>query len=447
MTYQTPGVYVEELSSLGSSVVAVDTAIPGFVGYTEIGAPSTLANAVAVEVTSMLDYEQKFGGPKGETFTLLEGVDRNVTITPTPTLSGFCLYYQMQLYFANGGGRCYVVSVGDYSAIITNTHFTDGLVALETLDDVTLLVAPEAMALATSGQREGVYMDMVTQCVTLKDRFAVVDGPDNADDIDDFRTALATTGEDGKYAAVYYPTVQTALSYAVDEAASTADPIGNGGATALIVLKNSNPALYQKSLEAIAAYPMILSPSAAIAGVYAQVDDSRGVWKAPANVALQQVVAPTIVITDEDQEGLNVDANGKSINAIRSFSGRGTLVWGARTFYSVSNDWRYVSVKRLFIMVETSVKNAMQPFVFEPNTANTWARIETQIASFLTDLWTQGAMVGTTAEEAFYVNVGLGQTMTESDIQNGTMIIEIGIAPSRPAEFIVLRFSQKLQQS
>ncbi len=138
---------------------------------------------------------------------------------------------------------------------------------------------------------------------------------------------------------------------------------------------------------------------------------------------------------------------GKSVNAIRSFTGKGPLVWGARTLAGNDNEWRYVSVRRLFIFVEESVKKATEAFVFEPNDANTWVKIQAMIENFLTTLWRQGALQGVKPEHAFYVAVGLGKTMTALDILEGRMIIEIGMAAVRPAEFIILRFSHKMAES
>ena len=194
--------------------------------------------------------------------------------------------------------------------------------------------------------------------------------------------------------------------------------------------------------------PITLPPSAAIAGVYARVDNDRGVWKAPANVGLNYVVKPKLKITNDQQDNLNVDTGtGKSINAIRSFTGKGTLVWGARTLAGNDNEWRYISVRRFFNMAEESIKKATEQFVFEPNDANTWIRVRAMIENFLILQWRAGALTGAKPEQAFYVRVGIGQTMTAEDILNGYMIVEIGMAVVRPAEFIILRFSHKMQEA
>ena len=193
---------------------------------------------------------------------------------------------------------------------------------------------------------------------------------------------------------------------------------------------------------------VVLPPSPAMAGIYARVDSSRGVWKAPANVSVQSVSGPTQILTDADQGDLNMDSvGGKSINVIRSFSGRGTIVWGGRTLDGNSNEWRYINVRRFFNMVEESVQKSTVWAVFEPNTKNTWVMVKSMIENYLITKWQQGALAGAKPDDAFYVKVGLGVTMTADDILNGIMNVEIGMAVARPAEFIVLKFSHKMQVS
>ncbi|MES2208300.1 MAG: phage tail sheath C-terminal domain-containing protein [Pseudomonadota bacterium] len=189
-------------------------------------------------------------------------------------------------------------------------------------------------------------------------------------------------------------------------------------------------------------------PSGAIAGVFASVDNQRGVWKAPANVSLNSVIEPTYYFDSNETDELNVDAvAGKSINAIRTFAGKGTLVWGARTLAGNDNEWRYVSVRRFFNMVEESIKKSTYWAVFEPNDANTWVKVRGMIENYLTQKWREGALAGATTKEAFFVRVGLGVTMSAQDILEGRMNVEIGMAVVRPAEFIILKFSHKLQTS
>ncbi len=191
-----------------------------------------------------------------------------------------------------------------------------------------------------------------------------------------------------------------------------------------------------------------LPPSSSVAGVYARVDSERGVWKAPANASLMGVKKLLTPITNDDNDFLNIDpGSGKSVNAIRFFTGKGTLVWGARTLAGNDNEWKYVSVRRFFNFAEESIKKGTERFVFEPNDANTWVKVKAMIENFLINQWRAGALAGAKAEDAFFVKVGLGQTMTAQDILDGKLIIEIGMAVVRPAEFIILRFSHKMQQS
>lgn len=189
-------------------------------------------------------------------------------------------------------------------------------------------------------------------------------------------------------------------------------------------------------------------PSGAVSGVYAYVDATRGVWKAPANVSLNQVLTPVERIDDAAQQNLNVDVNsGKSINAIRSFTGRGTIVWGARTLAGNDNEWRYINVRRFFNMVEESVKKSTAWAVFEPNASPLWVKVKGMIENYLIQKWRDGALAGARPDDAFFVKVGLGQTMTAQDILEGRLNVEIGMAVVRPAEFIILKFSHLMQKS
>lgn len=209
-------------------------------------------------------------------------------------------------------------------------------------------------------------------------------------------------------------------------------------------VKDTN-SIYANVVRAIEEAGSILPSSGGIAGIYAYVDRTRGVFKAPANVSLSSVLGPTVTIDDSDQESLNVDVNaGKSVNAIRTFTGKGTLVWGARTLAGNDNEWRYVPVRRFFNMVEESVKKSTSFAVFEPNDAKLWTKLKAMIDNYLIEKWQEGALQGAKPDDAFFVKVGLGLTMTAQDILNGRLIIQIGMAVVRPAEFIILEFSHKL---
>lgn len=212
-------------------------------------------------------------------------------------------------------------------------------------------------------------------------------------------------------------------------------------------LAKVDTAAYNAVLSELRKQRITLPPSAAMAGVYAATDASRGVWKAPANVALAATLGPAIKITDDDQKELNVHSTGKSINAIRSFAGEGTLVWGARTLAGNDNNWRYISVRRLFIMMEESIRESTKFAVFEPNVQTTWLKVKSMVDSFLYTLWQDGGLAGSTPEEAYFVDVGLGRTMNDDNILNGEMIVKVGAAPARPAEFVIIQVTQKLQES
>ena len=205
--------------------------------------------------------------------------------------------------------------------------------------------------------------------------------------------------------------------------------------------------LYNDVLNEITARMNVMPPAAAMAGVYTAVDGQRGVWKAPANVSLNSVTAPCVNISHDDQEDLNVTAQGKSINAIRPFVGEGVLVWGARTLDGNSLDWRYINVRRTMIMLEESIRLSAKAYVFEPNTASTWVTMRSMIENFLTGVWKQGGLAGAIPEDAFSVHVGLGETMTPVDILEGILRITVLVAVSRPAEFIEITFQQQMQKS
>ena len=234
-------------------------------------------------------------------------------------------------------------------------------------------------------------------------------------------------------------TLKTAVNGAQDKK-------GDAHGLKLEALKTTNSALYNQIKKVISGLNVVLPPSTTMAGVYAKVDGTQGVWKSPANLGLNYVIAPTEKISNKEQESLNVEPNGKSINAIRTFIGKGNLVWGARTFDSENTEWKYISVRRLFDMVEKSVENAMQRFVFETNDANTWVKAKAMIENYLNQLWMSGALAGSTPKQAYYVIVGK-ETTSAQDVLEGRMNIEIGMAAVRPAEFIVLNFSHKLQEA
>jgi uncharacterized protein len=475
-TYKTPGVYIEEISKFPPSVAQVETAIPAFIGYTQIakyGVENFHADATKpvirpIRITSLLEYEQFFGKANDETTIQVvisdttDGVnliDRKVNArigTPNPNN----LYYAMQAFFDNGGGPCYIVSVGPMNGTIDVGALRSGLDEVAKEDEVTLLVFPESQSLS-----DGDYASLITaaleQSGKLQDRFTVIDlklpTPPNTilDAATTFR-GLSLPLDNLKYGAIYTPNIETIFNYFYKEAevdvfrsvngeAEAAD--GNMAAFNPATTPNADGTQYALIKAAIDQMPLVLPPSPLVVGQYAKTDNTRGVWKAPANVALASVIKPTLKISNEQQDNLNVHTTGKSINAIRAFTGKGTLIWGGRTLAGNDNEWRYVSVRRFFNMAEESIKKATESFVFEPNDANTWVKVRAMIENFLTLQWRAGALAGAKPEQAFYVKVGLNETMTALDILEGRLIIEIGMAVVRPAEFIILKFSHKMQES
>ena len=466
-TYKTPDVYVEEVSLFPPSVAEVATAVPAFIGYTQKARRinDDDLRLVPTRITSLTEYEQYFGKstPLAFTVNLVQDTTSGAfTILPvsepTPT---YLMHYCMRMFYANGGGPCYIVSVGSLTDAIAigdnNSGLQGGLARLETEDEPTLIITPEAVRLANSAQFFSLMNAALGQCKKLMDRFAIMDL--HGQDVALFRSNIASDIDYVKYGAAYHPWLETSMNFAFDDTTVAigthqdqegADIDGGLAGTAIgdTTIKGQNNALYNRIKDEIQKLYVKLPPSAAVAGVYARVDGSRGVWKAPANVSLFNVVKPTRKITNEAQEDLNVDAvAGKSINAIRAFTGKGTLVWGARTLAGNDNEWRYVSVRRFFNMVEESVKKSTYWAVFEPNDANTWIKVKSMIENYLVQKWRDGALAGAKPEHAFFVKVGLGETMTAQDILEGRMNVEIGMAAVRPAEFIVLKFSHKMQES
>ncbi|MGZ5075076.1 MAG: phage tail sheath family protein [Methylobacter sp.] len=531
VTYSTPGVYVEEISTLAPSVASVATAIPVFIGYTEKG---PLLEPTRID--TMLDYVNLFGGANPSAFSV--SGDNTITRTDAGT-NKFLMYYGLSLYFQNGGGSCYILSVGGYDKTIAKTDFDTVLDVLEKEDEPTLIVLLDATALPVADYYNLCKLALA-QCEKLGDRFLLVDIPDGK--VDPFRTSI---GNDHLcYAAAYHPYLNTTLNFQYQEnkvtqtsgsgssqwsagdnginvvysgstaspkvkitadatgsnkaefsissntlniktaspapsatdvvaawttwkstgtaagfditvkgtgsdtvAATTAQALVAVPGTTLDSLKQSDTVLYNQIKADLANQRITLPPSPAIAGVYASVDRDRGVWKSPANVSLNAVIGAASKISDTAQESLNIHPTGKSINAIRDFTGKGTLVWGARTLAGNDNEWRYVSVRRLFITIEESTRKASAFAVFEPNDATTWLKVKAMIESYLYSLWQQGALAGSKPESAYFVSVGLGKTMTAQDILEGRMIVSIGVAAVRPAEFIILRFSHKMQEA
>ncbi len=273
-----------------------------------------------------------------------------------------------------------------------------GLTAFTEIDEVSILCAPDiySSSFDISG-RQSFVDDILTHCETLKDRFAIIDVPSGTSDISSLSLSTSPLRQ-SKYGAVYYPWI-----------------------------KVYDPLTKRKKL---------IPPSGHIAGIYARTDNQRGVHKAPANETVRGAIEVEFPITKGEQDILNP----RNINCIRSFPGRGILVWGARTM-SLDSLWKYINVRRLFIYLEESIEEGTQWVVFEPNNEKLWGRVRASITEFLTRVWRDGALMGTKPEEAFFVRCDR-TTMTQDDIDNGRLVCVIGVAPVKPAEFVIFRIAQ-----
>ncbi|MFZ5636420.1 MAG: phage tail sheath family protein [Pseudomonadota bacterium] len=406
------------------------------------------------------------------------------------------LYNSVRLFYLNGGGEAWIVSVGVYGpasgkpltapdapTINPNIVLADLLRGLERLKQVqepTLYLCPDAILL--SAQDNATLMQaMLAQAQAMRTAVCLFDvinadrpTPDRyPQDIAAFRSATGDTGLD--FGIAYYPFIGTSLMNdeldfrnlfggdleplaalidppahrpsaetmrldEIREALRSGRPVES---TADAALRSISP-IYAEILRQVQSLAGLLPPSGAMAGVYATNDAEAGVWQAPANVGIVGADSLPIELTDSQQAPLNVDAiTGKSINAIRFFNGQGILVWGARTLDGNSEDWRYLAVRRAAIFLEQSMKRIACAHAFSPNDANTWSAVQAAIVAFLTEVWKRGGLQGATPADAFRVTVGLGETMTSDDLLDGVMRVTALVALTHPAEFIVITFEQQ----
>lgn len=516
-TIKSPGVYIDELDGFGNAVVPVATAVPAFIGYT----PQAEYEGISYlntprKITSFSDFQAIFCYPnsappadpaqqyspqyylvkqkdqpeKGD--YMMIGIDY-YSILPDPNTI-YYLYNSIRLFYENGGGDAYIVSVGTYGpasgkpitpgdqVVNPNVRLNDLLSGLEKLkneQEPTMYICPEATLLSIDNN--GTLMQsMLLQSEEMQTAISIFDiigakDPDPIQYTNDIETFRENTGVNGlSYGAAYYPFVVTTIMQPMEINYNNLfggdikrlEPLLNPAtypndqaSTILSNIENSPDALtatqYNNSLIAASkTYSTIMDhilrdlntmpPSGGMAGVITKTDDAVGTWQAPANTSMVGVSGITIKLSESDQAPLNVDAvSGKSINAIRFFNGIGILIWGARTLDGNSLDWRYLSVRRTMIFLEQSCKLAAQAYVFEPNTKNTWEAVKSMISSFLTSIWKQGGLQGATAADAFSVECGLGSTMTAQDVLLGFMNVTVKAAVVRPAEFIVITFQQQ----
>jgi hypothetical protein len=496
-TLATPGVYIEEKSSFGSSVVPVQTSIPAFIGYTGKATRGSkdLTN-VPTRISSLGQFEELFGGAPTTKFNI-ESDDSAVGFKLSfVEESRFLLHSSMRLFYANGGADCYIVSVGGYDDKIDAAKLNDptggGLTALEKFLEPTILVIPDAILL-DENDCYSLQAAMLQHCgYKLKNRFAILDVYEGAkertfdddDAVDKFRNGVGSNFL--QWGASYYPFLDTTIvskseidftrianldvltevlskevaqnleadnitaaraegiTAEIDKLADTtdSDAVNSLNSTLTVISPSLNLILAE-----ISEMLNVLPPSPAMAGAYTMVDSSASVAQSPANISLGSVISPVININNDNQEELNLPLNGKAVNAIRTFQGKGVLVWGARTLEGNSKDYRYVSVRRTMTFLEQSIKSAAEAFVFAPNNATTWSTLRATVSSFLANQWQSGLLAGQSAEDAFSIEIGLGATMTPNDILDGVLKMTIKVAITRPAEFIVITFEQQQQKS
>ncbi|MFC3417263.1 phage tail sheath family protein [Algoriphagus hitonicola] len=485
--YRRPGIYIEQVSTLPRTIIQVPTAIPSFIGYTEkaIHKGQSALNT-PVKINSFAEYTAKFGENYQPIFELIPATpDDPHPITINGESKSFTLktnqkaylYFSVRDFFYNGGGSCYIISVGTYSdqnevlikreeLLGTASSTPAGLKALENVQEASLVLIPDAVELRN--EAFPVYQDMLRTCPQDQKRFAILDIPDgfldrtvDRDVIEEFRTGIGN--QHLSFGAAYYPWLNRPmsdfkLSYknldpsialdeilaepAVQQFLASTDETDPDFHRSLEILSPTYNSILQEMAKKLIAFPS----SGAVAGVYCMTDTSRGVWKAPANVSLSGFIEPTVSINSSQQEDLNTGGfSGKSINAIRLFPGIGILIWGARTLAGNDYEWRYVPVRRTAIMIEQSIKTALISWSSEPNNPSTWNAIKMSCENFMVSLWREGGLAGAKPEDAFFVRVGLGQTMTQQDILDNLLKLEIGVAMIRPAEFIILRISQKME--
>lgn len=371
--YQTPDIYVEEVSSGARPIEAVGTTMAGFVG---VAPAADREKNKPVYIANWSEFCNHFA-PEEENNTPLS--------------------HAVYGYFLNGGTDCYVVNVGKDGVVSDKGA---GLELLKQIDQIAIVAAPGFTDAAS-------YDALLSHCEELQDRVAILDGPRYVEDL----MELTTTDpeKNGKHARIspsgagaqYYPWIEVA------------DPFD-----------------MKKRVE--------IPPSGHIAGIWARSDlEKGGVHRAPANMELRGALRVTHQLTRAEQAILNPEG----INCIRQFSREGILVWGARTLAGSSSEWRYLNVRRLFNMIRESIAENTRWMVFEPNDRNLWRKVRRDTSAFLTGLWRDGMLMGAAPEDAFFVKCD-AETNPQDVIDRGEVRVNIGIAPVKPAEFIIFRISQ-----
>ena len=579
---RTPGVYVTDSAASPFSMVGVETALPVFVGYTASATDPASGKPLhlqAVALGSMAEYVSYFGGGydaqgavqtgiaslhdfqaasvtvAGDGKTLASSTGHYLVASAgqgTDALARFNLYPAMQLFFSNGGGACYVISVGAYrdgAGAIRRSDLAAGLDVANATRGATMLVVPDACLLApvtTAGtvryaDYAALACQMLAQAGALQDRMAILDLPGALDrsfstpagmssQAEHFYEAIApaasgfsygasygpalissllsvnNTGyaslcgtpasqtlmnnlltsqalnlhpaaSDGSYAAAFiaiaariaaaFPAAGTPAAFGVSHDVTGSVPSGEQPPVNLLV---SVPApavqappqsaadaqaltqyllaalpLFGQVLQILVSQLSVMPSSGALAGVWSLNDARLGVWSAPANTALSQVIAPLVGLSEAEQAQFNVPLNGNAINIVRALGLRGNVVWGARTLDGNSLDYRYIQVRRTVIYIEQSIRAALQSFVFAANDGATWATVTAMVSAFLTQFWQAGGLMGDKASDAFTVACGVPASMSGLDVLNGDMVVNVSVQLIHPGELIELTVRQAMQ--
>ena len=398
-TYLTPGIYIEEVQTGARPIEAVGTSTAAFIGV----APNPDAR-----------LHEAYGINNWSQF-LKEYSVENAASTP--------LAQAVYGFFQNGGGRCFIVNIGAKKELTGGGKQRKGVDTLEEVDEVAIVAAPGFTDAAS-------YDVLLTHCEKLQDRVCILDAPENGPNfnIEQLKAEPSETATKPKKPAGEAPAADAGA--APSGAALKARPSDGGyGAYYFPWIVIRDPFSTKDLINA--------PPSGHIAGIYARNDATRGVHKAPANEIVRGALGLTYQVTREEQG----DLNNKGVNCIRQFAAQGIRVWGARTLAGSGSEWRYLNVRRLFNQIEESIAEGTRWVVFEPNDVSLWKSIRRDVSAFLMLLWRQGALMGTTPEEAFFVKCD-AETNTRESIDAGMVITLIGVAPVKPAEFVIFRIGQ-----
>ena len=423
-----PGIYVQEQAGGARPIGAVGTSTAGFVGTAPD--PSARPNE-AVPVNNWSDFLRIFAEPEDAPSTDL-----------SRAVYGF---------FANGGGRCYVVNIAEGDPIAGGGRRRSGLTLLEAVDDVAIVAAP-GYADALS------YEALLAHCELLEDRVAILDPPDDVDDISRLTSVATATGSSsgrrsgggsggsgggGSGGGGSGGSEGGSGSGSSGSSGDAAEADGDEGEGGLRPRQSAYGSFYFPRIRAydpLSGGVVATAPSGHVAGVWARTDTLRGVHKAPANEPLMGgVVDLTYRVTRQEQELLNP----AGVNCIRYFTAEGIRIWGARTLAAEASEWRYLNVRRLFNMLKESIAEGTRWIVFEPNDPMLWGSIRRDIGDFLTRVWQDGALFGATADQAFFVKCD-EETNPPHVRDAGQVVVVIGVAPVKPAEFVIFKLSQSM---